>query len=295
MYYNADSIVFLDGQWIPAAKAETSLFGQTLHYGNGVFEGIRAYKTTQGTHVFKAEEHFRRMAYSAGRMHLPMPYTPEELTEISYTLLEKNGLSDAYIRPLLFGGPNMSLTPPSKTHLFMCAWTWGKLLGEKPVRLGISSIRRPHPESCFVDAKVTGHYTNSIIAGTDARSRGYDDALLLDTGGYVAEGPGANFFMEKDQVLYTPPTGHILPGITRSTILKLCREVGITVREKNIHPLELRQADGAFFTGTAAEVTGIESIDGFVFHRPWKNSLGEALQKLYKAKVLLQDVKELYI
>jgi branched-chain amino acid aminotransferase len=295
MYYNEHSILFLDGQWIKAETAQISPYSQTLHYGNGVFEGIRAYLTTSGVRIYKAEEHFERLLYSARKMHIPLTYTLEEMTELAYLLLEKNELEDAYIRPLVFTSPNMSLTPPDKAHLFMCAWKWGKLLGDKTVDVMTSSFCRPHPKSCFVAAKVVGHYTNSILATTEAKAKNFDEALLLDVAGYVAEGPGANFFYEKDDVLYTPPTGNILPGITRSTVLQICKRIGVRVEEKRFRIEDVHHADGAFFVGTAAEVTGIASLDRIPFRKKWENTLGHSLQMLYKAEVLNEVVTNSYL
>jgi branched-chain amino acid aminotransferase len=293
-YYNDTTTVFLDGQWKKAKDAHGTLYAQTMHYGTGVFEGIRAYETKSGTHIFKAEEHFNRLAYSASKMSLKLPYTSKELTDIAYQLIEKNKLTDAYIRPLVYRDANMSLTSEGETHLFMCTWKWGKLLGDKQVRVMTSSFCRPHPKSCFVDAKVTGHYTNSILASVEAREKGYDEALLLDVNGFVAEGPGANLFYEKNGTLYTPPSGHILPGITRFTILEICKKVGIKVQEKLFTVDEVKGSDSAFFVGTAAEVTGFESLDDVKFRLPWKNSVGSALQTIYKNKVLREEKNEVY-
>lgn len=295
MYYSNHTLVFLDGNWVPAGEAKASLFDQTLHYGNGVFEGIRAYQTSDGARIFKAAEHYRRLHYSAGRMGIQVPYTVEELTEISNLLLQKNGLSDAYIRPLVYTGPNMALTTPAESHVFICAWKWGKLLGDQLVRLKTSSFCRPHPKSCFVDAKVCGHYTNSILATTEARRLGYDDALLLDTDGWIAEAPGANFFVEINGELLTPPAGNILPGITRATILELCKKANIRVREQAITLDEARGADGAFLVGTAAEVTGLHSLDDIPFRLRWENTIGATLQRAYLAKVKQEEFSETYI
>ena len=295
MYFNNETIAFSDGQWIKAKDTQATLFNQTIHYGNGVFEGIRAYHTKGGTRLFKSKEHYQRLLYSAGRMGIKVPYTVEELKEISYVLLQKNGLTDAYIRPLVWCGPNMALTTPEETHLFMCTWKWGKLLGDKLVRVRTSSFCRPHPKSCFVDAKVCGHYTNSILATTEAKAKGYDEALLLDTDGYIAEGSGANFFFEKDGVLHTPPTGNILPGITRRTILDLCKKMGIRVEKERFFAENVYGADSAFLVGTAAEVTGLESLDDQPFKRRWENTIGAILQKSYLQMARREGFDEVYL
>lgn len=295
-YYDDNTIVFLDGAWLKAKDAHTSLYVQALHYGNSVFEGIRSYQTQAGdTQIFKAEEHYERLHYSAGRMFIPLPYSVEELTDISYQLLKKNGLSNAYIRPLVFTGPSMSLITPAESHVFLCTWQWGKLLGDQLVRLVTSSFQRPNPKSCFVDAKVSGHYVNSILAASEAKAKGYDEALLLDADGHVAEAPGANFFFEKDGVLYTPPRGNILPGITRSTVMQLCRQAGIRVEERLFNVDEVKAGDGAFLVGTAAEVTGVESLDGVRFQRPWSNTFGAAMQRMYQKLVLDEVLHEAYL
>lgn len=291
MYYNDDTIVFLDGQYIPATDAKASLYDQTLHYGSGAFEGIRSYETEHGTQIFKAREHYERLQYSARVSFLELPYSVKELTDISYKLLEMNGLTNAYIRPLVYAGPNMSLTPVAVTHVFMAVWEWGKYLGDKLLRVKLSSFQRPNPKSCFTDAKVSGHYVNSILATTEAKQAGYDEALLTDLNGFVAEGPGANFFMEKDGVLYTAPKGSILMGITRATVLEIAHKLGIRVVEKFFTPEELKKADSAFFCGTAAEVIGLQSIDEYSFPNPWESSAGAKIQHAYKKVVLGQEIE----
>jgi len=292
MYYNNNTLVFLDGEWQKANQASTDLFSQTLHYGSGVFEGIRSYQTEAGVQVFKAEEHYARLHYSAKKMHLDLPYSVEELTAFTYELLERNELTDAYIRPLVFCGANMRLEPTSDTHVMLCAWKWDRFLGTKQVRVMTSSYQRPNPKSCHVEAKVTGHYTNSILATTEAKAKGYDEALLLDGNGHVAEAPGANFFYEKDGKLYTCPRGNILAGITRQTMFELCEELGFELEEKLFTPEDVHQSDAAFFTGTAVEVCGLQSLDGFEFKLPWEDSMGYELSKMYNQRVSKNEYKE---
>ena len=185
MYYNNNTLVFFDGKWLKANELMVSPFVQTLHYGSGVFEGIRSYATPDGTRIFKSKEHYKRLLYSAEKMHLKISYTEEELTYLSYQLLEKNSLSNAYLRPLVFSGENMSLTPTEEVHVLLCAWEWEKYLGSKLLNLMTSSYQRPNPKSCHVDTKVTGHYVNSILATTEAKQKGFDEALLLDANGFV--------------------------------------------------------------------------------------------------------------
>lgn len=286
MYYKEDSIIFYNGKFIKAKEARENPYSQSLHYGNGVFEGIRAYNTPSGARIFKSEEHYKRLKYGAEVMNIQFNYTEEELTKITYELLERNGLKDAYIRPLITTGANMSLLTSDETNLTIQCWEWGKYMGDKLLRVKTSSFQRPNPKACFVEAKVTGHYINSILSTNEAKKDGYDEALLLDMNGNVAECSGANIFMQKDGKLYTPPRGHIMAGITRSTVIELCKEVGISIEEKHFTLDELKNADACFFTGTAAEVVGLQSLDTYEFPLTWEESHGYQLMKLYKDEVL---------
>lgn len=285
MYYNENTVVYLNKNWIMASEAKTDLYAQSLHYGNGVFEGIRAYDTEDGVQIFKAKEHFERLLYSAEKMHIKLNYSLEELIEIAYQLLDKNNLKNAYIRPLVYLGANMSLQPTEEVNVFFCAWEWGRYLGNNLLNVMTSSYQRPNPKSCHVEAKVVGHYTNSILATSEAKQKGFDEALLLDDNGFVAEGPGANFFYEKDGKLYTCPLGNILPGITRSTVFELAKELKFEIEEKYFTPEDVKNADGAFFTGTAAEVAGIGSLDGIKFKMEWEDTMGHTLSQMYRNRV----------
>jgi branched-chain amino acid aminotransferase len=182
----------------------------------------------------------------------------------------------------------MGLLTSDESILTIQCWEWGKYMGDKLLRVKTSRFERPNPKSCFVEAKITGHYTNSILSTNEAKNEGYDEALLLDMNGNVAECSGANVFMEKNGKLYTPKRGHIMPGITRSTIIDICKEVGISVEETSFTLAELKQADSAFFTGTAAEVVGLQSLDDYVFPLSWEASLGYKLMQLYKQEVLCE-------
>ena len=291
MYFDSNTLVFLDGEFIPAEQATCGVYAQSLHYGYAVFEGIRAYNTAQGTRIFKAREHYERLHHSCKAIGLPLSYSVAELTEISYALLAKNNLADAYIRPLAFAAtPHMTLTAPATGNLLMAVWHWDKYLGNQSLRLTVSPYERPNPKAVPIEAKVSGHYVNSIIASSEAKGRGFDEALLLDMNGYVAEGPGANFFFERDGELFTAPGGSILRGITRNTIIDMARESGITVTEKFFRPEELRGATGAFMTGTAAEVIGVASVDEVVFEQPFEQTLGALLAARYTALVLGKTV-----
>lgn len=286
MYYNANTILFLNGKYIKATDATTDLYSQTLHYGYGVFEGIRAYETSNGTKIFKAVEHFQRLKKSCELVNIPFEYDVDDLIQISYNVLKKNNLKDAYLRPLVYCSPNMKLEGPNEVYLMICAWEWGKYLGDSLLNLCISSYQRPNPNSVKVEAKVTGHYINSILATSEAKVRGFDEALMLDMNGNVAEGPGANFFYEKDGVLFTPPLGHILPGITRETVINICRELEIPLVEKYFTPEDMEGMDSAFMCGTAAEIIGVQTIDAHPMQKTWKESLGSTLQEVYKNIVL---------
>ncbi|HEU4633943.1 MAG TPA: branched-chain amino acid transaminase [Flavisolibacter sp.] len=286
MYYNENTIIYHNGEFVKAAEARGNVYDQTLHYGYGVFEGIRSYATENGVRIFKAKEHFDRMQFSCQAVGIPYPFNNEELTAISYEVLKRNNLKDAYLRPLVSCTPNMSLTKGKEAQLLIAAWEWGAYLGEKLLRLKTSSYRRINPASFKVAAKVSGHYVNSILATQEAKDLGFDEALLLDIEGFVAEGPGANIFVEQNGILYTPQLGSILPGITRATVIEICEELGIQVIEKQIKPEEVRGADSAFYCGTAAEVIGLDSLDNIPFKKAWKDSLGAIIQKAYKNLVL---------
>jgi branched-chain amino acid aminotransferase len=291
MYYNENTIVYFEGEFVKATEAKGNVYDQSLHYGYAVFEGIRAYNTHKGVRIFKALEHFKRMEFSCESIGIPYPYNNEDLIEISYELLKRNNFTDAYIRPLVTCPPNMSLTKGKGAQLLIAAWEWGAYLGERLLRLKTASFRRISPVNFKVEAKVSGHYVNSIMATQEAKDLGYDEALLLDVNGYLAEGPGANIFIEKDHVLYTPQLGSILPGITRATVIELCAELGITLVEKQIRPEEVYQADSAFYCGTAAEIAGIASLDDVAFPKPWQETLGAVIQQAYKCKVLEKQYK----
>ncbi len=285
-------MLFLDGEWYKSKEASTDLYGQTLHYGHGVFEGLRAYKTPSGTQIFKPQEHFERLIKSAEALKIKLRATPEKLTDISYELLERNNLENAYIRPLVFLGAKMSLMPSDQVHLMITAWDWGRYLGNQSLEVMVSSYRRPHPDSVSIQAKVVGQYTNSILASHEARTGGYDEALLLDTNGFVAQGPGTNFFYEKDEVLYTPPEGHVVPGITRATVMTYAEELGYEVQKSYFKPEDLWEADSAFFTGTAAEIVGIKSINRQPFLNTWEDSLGYMLHVMYRQRVTHMDITD---
>ncbi|MBA4141128.1 MAG: branched-chain amino acid transaminase [Segetibacter sp.] len=291
MYYNNDTIIYLNGEFVKAVDARGDLFGQSLHYGYGVFEGIRSYKTASGeTKIFKEKEHFDRLRNSARALNMPYTYSSEELIEATYNLLERNNLQDAYIRPLVFAPPNMTFNPNTQSYIMIGVWKMEPFLGEKLLNVMTSSFQRPNPKGFIMEAKATGHYVNSILASQEAKAKGFDEALLLDINGYVAEAPGANIFVEKDGILYTPQKGNILSGITRATVMEICSELEIEVVEKEIRLEEVHGADSAFFCGTAAEVIGITSLDKISMKKPWHESLGSVIQKAYKDLVIEKEV-----
>jgi branched-chain amino acid aminotransferase len=291
-YYNENTILYFNGEYLKATEAKTDLYGQSLHYGYAVFEGIRAYKTDKGEiKIFKAQEHYDRLKRSCDLIHIPYKFNNDELIKASYKILELNNFEEAYIRPLVFCPPNMTLKAASEAHILICAWEWGAYLGEKLLRVMTSSYQRPNPKAFQIESKSAGLYVNSILASQEAKEKGYDEALLLDINGYVAEGPGANIFFEKNGKLFTPPPGNILPGITRATVIELCKELGIPLEQKLFTIEELREAESVFYCGTAAEVIGWDSLDGQGFSKPWADSLGKVLQQAYKARVLEKEFK----
>lgn len=294
-YYDSNTVLYLNGEFIKAAEAKTDLYGQSLHYGYAVFEGIRAYNTHNGTRVFKAKEHYDRLQRSAELMHIPFPFDKDELIKQTYKLLEQNNLKDAYIRPLVYCAPNMSLVPATEVSILICAWDWAAYLGNSLQKVCISSYQRPNPKSTHVEAKASGHYVNSILATAEAKSKGFDEAILLDMNNNIAEASGANVFIEKKGKLYTPPLGCILPGITRATVIQLCKTLDIECIEKNLSTEDLRTADSAFLCGTAAEIAGIASVDEVTFPTAWTDSLGSTLQRTYKALVLEKQNYEVII
>ena len=290
-YYNENTIIYLDGQFVIAADAKIDLYSQSMHYGYAVFEGIRSYKTVNGdTRIFKEQEHFARLKHSAQSLNLPYEYDAETLIAATYELLQRNNLQNAYIRPLVYAPANMSFVKNEKSYLTIQAWEMAPFLGEKLLRVMTSSFQRPNPKGFIITAKASGHYVNSILASQEAKAKGFDEALLTDMNGFVAEGPGANMFYEKDGKLFTPSIGNILPGITRATVLEICRELNIEVIEKQITVDEVKDADAAFFCGTAAEVIGWERFDDVRFKKEWTKSLSRIVQKAYADKVVEKHI-----
>jgi branched-chain amino acid aminotransferase len=291
MYFNDKTYIYFDGDFVKADEAKVNLYLQTLHYGYGVFEGIRSYATDSGPKIFKAKEHYRRLQQSCSLMNIPFHYSIKELEEISYKVLEKNNISDAYIRPLVMCSPNMSLTKAHHSMLLIAAWEWSSYLGQKLLDIKTSSFCRPHPRSIKVEAKACGHYVNSILAVNEAKEAGYDEALLLDNEGWLAEGPGANLFFEKGGQLYTPQKGNLLPGITRDTVFEICKQLDIVFEEGKYLPADLYNADAAFYCGTGAEIVGINSVDGKQLAKEWNETVSAQVQKAYQQLVREKDLQ----
>ncbi|HLI94233.1 MAG TPA: aminotransferase class IV, partial [Puia sp.] len=219
---------------------------------------------------------------SAAALNMPYRYSTAEMIRATYEVLERNQQQDAYIRPVVYGPANMSFNPNTESFTVIQTWEMAPFLGEKMLRVMTSSFQRPNPKGFKIEAKAAGHYVNSIMASHEAKGKGFDEALLTDMNGYIAEGPGANMFFEKDGKLFTPAAGNILPGITRATVIELCSELGIPVEEGQYTPAQLKAADAAFFCGTAAEVIGWASVDDYPFPLPWKESQGRRIQLAYK-------------
>ncbi|MHC8441822.1 MAG: branched-chain amino acid transaminase [Candidatus Eutrophobiaceae bacterium] len=265
---NEDGLIWLDGEFVPWPDARVHVLTHTLHYGMGVFEGIRAYKTENGTALFRLDEHIHRLFQSAHILNMQIPHTPSELREVCLDAVRMNKLDCAYIRPMCFlGSEGMGLRADClKVHTMIAAWAWDAYLGEEGMKHGIkvktSSLTRHHVNIALCKAKANGHYLNSILALQEALACGCEEALLLDPEGYAAEGSGENLFVVRNGTLNTPDPTSALEGITRDTIMKLAQKRNIPVVEKRITRDEIYIAAEAFFTGTAAEVTPIKSLDG---------------------------------
>ena len=282
-----DGVIWFDGEMRPWREATTHVLTHTLHYGMGVFEGVRAYDAEQGTAVFRLREHTDRLFRSAHILQMPMPFDRDTLNEAQLAVVRENNLQSAYLRPMCFyGSEGMGLRADNlKVHVIVAAWEWGAYLGkenlEKGIRIRTSSFTRHHVNITMCKAKANGNYMNSMLALNEALTCGYDEAMLLDNEGYVAEGSGENIFIVRNGVLYTPDLTSALEGVTRDTIMVLAREEGLEIREKRITRDEVYIADEAFFTGTAAEVTPIREVDNRTIGSGGRGPLTERLQTLY--------------
>lgn len=282
-----DGVIWLDGEMVPWRDAKVHVLTHTLHYGMGVFEGVRAYKTDKGAAIFRLQEHTDRLFRSAKILGMDMPYDKETINKAQIAAVRENNLDSAYIRPMCFyGSEGMGLRADNlNTHVMVAAWDWGSYLGadgmEKGIRIKTSSFTRHHVNVTMCKAKSNGNYINSMMALQEALTDGYDEALLLDVDGFVAEGSGENIFIVRDGVIYTPELTSALEGITRDTIFTLADELGLDICEKRITRDEVYVADEAFFTGTAAEVTPIRELDNRPIGNGGRGPVTEKLQTLY--------------
>jgi branched-chain amino acid aminotransferase len=264
-----DGKIWMDGELVDWRDAKIHVLSHTLHYGCGAFEGVRAYKTADGsTAIFRLAEHTERLFNSAKILRMKIPFTQEQLNEAQKQVVRENKLESCYLRPLIWiGSEKLGVSPKgNKVHAMVAAWSWGAYLGEEGMKRGIrvktSSYTRHHVNITMTQAKTVSNYTNSILANMEALDDGYDEALLLDASGFVSEGAGENIFVVKGGVVYTPDlSAGALNGITRNTILHVCKDLGLELVQKRITRDEVYVADEAFFTGTAAEVTPIRELD----------------------------------
>ena len=282
-----DGVIWFDGEMVPWREAKVHVLTHTLHYGMGVFEGVRAYQTDKGAAIFRLEEHTRRLFDSAHIMQMKIPFDKATISEAQRQAVSQNNLDTAYIRPMCFyGSEGMGLRADNlKVHVIIAAWEWGAYLGkealEKGIRIRTSSFTRHHVNISMCKAKANGHYINSMLALQEALSCGYDEAMLLDNEGYVAEGSGENIFVVRDGVIYTPDLTSALNGITRNTLFELASSIGVEIREKRITRDEVYIADEVFFTGTAAEVTPVREVDDRTIGEGGRGPITEKLQKMY--------------
>ncbi|MGE3623294.1 MAG: branched-chain amino acid transaminase [Bdellovibrionales bacterium] len=282
-----DGVIWFDGKMVPWREANVHVLTHTLHYSMGVFEGIRAYKTARGTAIFRLKEHTDRLFNSAKIMGMNIPFDKETINNACRAAVAENKLETAYIRPIVFyGSEAMGVHAANlKVHVAIAAWKWGAYLGpdalEKGIKIRTSSYTRHHVNVTLCKAKAVGNYTNSILALREAKECGADEALLLDTEGYVAEGTGENIFIVRNGEIHTPDTTSALEGITRDTILTLAAEDGIKVHVRRMTRDEIYVADEAFFTGTAAEVTAIRELDNRIIGSGKMGPLTAKIQKIY--------------
>ncbi len=286
-FADRDGLIWLDGEMIPWREAKVHVLTHTLHYGMGVFEGVRAYHTDKGPAIFRLQEHTDRLFRSAHILRMNMPFDAETLNRAQVAAVKENGLDSAYIRPMCFlGSEGMGLRADNlKTHVMIAAWEWGSYLGEenmeKGIRVRISSFTRHHVNITMCRAKANGNYMNSMMALQEALDDGYDEAILLDNQGFVMEGSAENIFIVSDGKIYTPDLTSALDGITRRTVIQLAEEQGYSVEEKRITRDELYIADEVFFTGSAAEVTPVREIDNRTIGGGGRGPVTETLQRTY--------------
>ena len=283
-----DGKIWMDGELVEWRDAKVHVLTHTLHYGCGAFEGVRAYKTAQGTAIFRLREHTERLFNSAKILRMKIPFSIDQVMEAQRRVVRENKLESGYIRPLAWiGDKKLGVSPKGNSiHLMVAAWTWGAYLGEDGMKRGIrvktSSYTRHHVNITMTQAKAVSNYTNSILANMEATDDGYDEALLLDASGFASEGAGENLFIVKNGVVYTPDlSAGALNGITRNTIFAICGDLGLKIVEKRITRDEIYIADEAFFTGTAAEVTPIRELDRLEIGQGSRGPITEKIQSAF--------------
>jgi len=283
-----DGKIWMDGDLVDWRDAKIHVLSHTLHYGCGAFEGVRAYKTVDGTAIFRLAEHTERLFNSAKILRMKIPFTPEQLNEAQKQVVRANKLESCYLRPLVWiGSEKLGVSPKgNRIHAMVAAWAWGAYLGDEGMKRGIrvktSSYTRHHVNITMTQAKAVSNYSNSILANMEALDDGYDEALLLDASGFVSEGAGENIFVVKGGVVYTPDlSAGALNGITRNTILHICKDLGIEVVQKRITRDEVYIAEEAFFTGTAAEVTPIRELDRIEIGQGSRGPVTEKIQNAF--------------
>jgi branched-chain amino acid aminotransferase len=286
-FSDRDGVIWLDGVMVPWREAKVHVLTHTLHYGMGVFEGVRAYETDEGPAIFRLKDHNDRLFNSAKILDMKMPFSKEELAHAQIEVVKQNNLSSAYLRPMCFyGSEGMGLRADGlKTHVMVAAWPWGAYLGEdgleKGIRIKTSSYTRHHVNVTMCKAKANGNYMNSMMALQEAMRDGYDEAMLLDVDGFVAEGSGENIFIVRNSTIFTPDLTSALDGITRNTIFMFAKEIGVDVVEKRITRDEVYISDEVFFTGSAAEVTPIREVDNRQIGEGGRGPITERLQTMY--------------
>jgi len=283
-----DGKIWMDGQMVDWRDAKIHVLTHTLHYGCGAFEGVRAYNTVNGTAIFRLDDHTQRLLNSAKILRMKVPFDKEALNEAQKAVVRENQLESCYLRPLTWiGDKKLGVSPKGNDiHVMVAAWAWGAYLGEEGMTRGIrvktSSYARHHVNITMTQAKAVSNYTNSILANTEATDDGYDEALLLDTSGFVSEGSGENVFIVKDGVVYTPDlSAGALKGITRDTVMHICADLGLELVQKRITRDEMYIADEAFFTGTAAEVTPIRELDRIEIGSGTRGPITEKIQTAF--------------
>jgi len=282
-----DGFIWFNDKFVPWREAKAHVLTHTLHYGLGVFEGVRAYETKKGAAIFRLEDHTKRLFNSAHIVGMKLPFNATKINQAQKDSISKNNLKSGYIRPMAFyGAESMGISAKElSTNVIVAAWNWGAYMGQEALESGIkvktSSFSRHHVNSTMTKAKANGNYMNSIIAHQEATNDGYDEALLLDTQGFIAEGTGENIFIVKNGNLYTPTLSSALEGITRDTVITIAKDLNVEVVEKNITRDEIYTADEAFFTGTAAEVTPIKELDTRLIGKGKRGPLTEEIQKIY--------------